>query len=1291
MPLADDNLGSTMIGERVGSYLLDEEIGRGGMGAVYRAVRVDGEFEQVVAIKLIKRGMDTDAILRRFKRERQILATLDHPNIAYFLGGGSTESGSPYFVMEYISGRPLYAYCDSERLAIRERLLIFRQICWAVQAAHEIRVVHRDLKPSNIVVSAEGRPKLLDFGIAKALEADAEMTDHEPTATQLRVMTPEYASPEQISGEETGPSSDIYSLGVILYELLTGHRPYIIHRNDDAKTKQIITAEYPLEPSDSIDRGEGLIPIDGRPSSIADILNRRRTDLTELRRALKGDLDRVVLKALRKSPAERYSTAAEFADDITHYLEGKPVNAEHYQPGRITRHRHGHDKLRLAILPFNVLSSTTGDGGDEFVGIGFSDALISRLSVVKRLVVRPTTSILPFSGSDPFDAGRKLDVDYVLDGNVRISGDRIRVSVQLLDVNGGSTRWARAFDERTGDVLVLEDSLSEQVARSLLPELTSEEQVRLERRITNKPAAYEAYLRGRYFWSRFTDSDLQKAIREYKQAIAIDPEYSLPYIGLAEFYIWSAIFGEIPAREAFPEARSAVRKAIEIDGSMAEAYAVSAFIELLYGWDWPEAEYLVTKALDINPNYGFAHECYSNLLCSQGRFDEAVDEIKRAESLDPVSPRSILMSAWTLYQARRFDEAVAAARKANEMQPDFPQGLLHLGNCLTAAGEHDEAVTVLRRSSELWGGSGLPRHLLAFARASQGNQVAVSAILSKMLETSKTKYVKPYFIAMCHVAAGDFDTAFDWFNSAIEARDEWMVWFGVDPKLDAVRDDPRYADLLHKTNNPIAHRSGRKAAEDPTTGSRIRSIAVLPFQRVTAGASGIDSNDYLPIGIADAVTMRLSNVRKFLVRPTSSVLPFAAAELDSFSAGRQLAVEFVVDGIIRHVGGKIVVTAQLLDVNERSVRWSASFTESLADVLELEDTISEQVTRSLIPQLTGEDLDQLAKQGTRSSAAYDAYLQGRYFWNQFRPDTFPKSIQAFSRAVKIDPGFAQAHAGIADFYAWASIYGLLSPGESLQKMHDSAAKALELDSDLSEAHAAMGLYYSNMQQWDRAEEFYRRSIGLNAHYPLAHEWLSSVLVARKQFDEGLRELAEAERLDPLSLRPKVLSAWTYYQAREFDLAREKGEELLKLSPTFMQSHLQLANVLCEIGDVESALHHARRAAEIEPGSPLTLHPFCFALAAAGDINELITMLEMWKQRASENYVPPFFLGMASLAAGDKDAAFEYLDAARAEFSAWTIWYCTEPKLDSIRDDPRYFALIEKMNGPSPLENRSDAE
>jgi serine/threonine protein kinase/Tfp pilus assembly protein PilF len=1270
---------ASIIGRRIGVYRLDEEIGRGGMGAVYRATRVDGEFDQTVAIKLIKRGMDTDLILKRFRRERQILAALNHPNIASFLGGGSTEDGLPYFVMEFISGRPLYEFCDENKLGIKDRLRIFREICYAVIAAHRTQIIHRDIKPSNILVRSDRKPKLLDFGIAKVLDPDLAATDYEPTATQMRVMTPEYASPEQINGESIGAASDVYSLGVILYELLTGHRPYSLRRQVPGEAARVIREEDPTNPSGSLTRDENLMSTGSGEMGLEAILESRNTSLEALRRELAGDLDKIVLKTLRKEPENRYETAADLANDITNYLEGRPVKAEFHVTMRNLPRTSSGGTTSVAVLPFKVIgSSKPGETGEEFLGIGLADALISRLSGIQRLIVRPTSSVLPFGEGNPIETGRYLGVNFVLDGNVRRAANRIRISVQLLDITNGSTRWAKAFDEDVTDVLDLEDNISAQVATSLLPQLTSEERRRLAKRGTNKPEAYTTYLRGRYFVNRFTDESLLKAVDAFNEAISIDPNYALPYVGLADFYIWSAIFGEIPSIVGFTKAQEAIRRALEIDDSFGEAYAVLAFCVFLSDWNWLDAEYFVNRAIELAPNYSFVHECLSNFLCAQGRFEEAIYEIERAEELDPVSPRAKLMTAWTYYNCRRTDDSVEKARNVSRMQDDFPQALLHLGNALISAGEYDEAISSLRASIRLWKNSGMPRYILCFALAAKGRMDEAQEILDELLSIPE---MKPYFIAMAYVAVGEIDKAFEWFEKAIEAKNEWMIWFAVEPKLDSIRGDKRYKAILRKLRNPLAEKDSGSFGTRQDTGEREKSIAVLPFKLIGIHDSSTAGEEFLSIGLADALTMRLSNIGRFLVRPTSSVLPFSTGETDPFAAGRELGVEFVLDGNIRHIGDRIRVTTQLLDISESGTRWAASFDEKYTDVLELEDIISERVTHSLLPRLTGDEEKKLSKRGTDNPAAHEAYLQGRFFWNQFTPASFPKAFEAFSRAVELDPEYALAYVGIADYYTWASIYGILPQADALPHVSELASRALELDNGLSEAHAAIGLYNSNKQNWSAAETSYRRAVELNPNYPLAHEWLSALLVGTGRFEEGTGEILLAEELDPISLRPKVLSAWTLYQTRNYSLALEKAREVVALDPDFMQGHLQMSNILTETGDHKGALIACQQAVALSGGSPMPLYLLAFALARSGEIGEAKDIAHGLAAAASSAYVSPYFVAMSMFAAGDADSGFDWLGKAQEERSAWLLWLGTEPKLDGIRKNERYWKMLEATGNP----------
>jgi TolB-like protein/Flp pilus assembly protein TadD len=611
------------------------------------------------------------------------------------------------------------------------------------------------------------------------------------------------------------------------------------------------------------------------------------------------------------------------------------------------------------------------------------------------------------------------------------------------------------------------------------------------------------------------------------------------------------------------------------------------------------------------------------------------------------------------------------------MQTNFPQGLWHLGNILIATGPHEEAVATLRHATELLPRSPMILYILAFALSENGQVDEARRIADDLAANPETK---AFFTAMAYVAARDFDKAFEYFEKAVEEKNEWLIWFGVEPKLDPIRSDPRYLNILRDSNNPVVDDTNRSEDIIFDTDERIRSIAVLPF-KVIGGSTDPSGDQFLSLGLADAVTMRLSNIGRFLVRPTSSVLSYANVDTDPFKAGRELGVKFIVDGIIRQVGDSIRVTVQLLDVEDSGTYWAASFDEKFTDVLELEDLISDRVIRSLLPKISGEEEQRIAKRGTQNAAAYEAYLQGRYFWNQFTPDALGQAIKFFKKAIELDPDYAQAYVGLADFYSWASIYGMLPTSITFAEVHDAAMKAVELDDSLAEAHAALGLYYSNSQRWVEAEREHRRGIELNPNFPLTHEWLSAILVGTGRFEEGRQEVITAELLDPLSLRPKVLTAFTISQTRDFTAALEKSNELISMDPNFWQGYLQAANVLVELGEFDRALEYARKGTELGGMSPLPAYIHSFAAAAAGEIAEARSIADQLVETSKQTYVSPFFVGMSLLGAGEVDHAFEFFRAAQAEKSAWMVWWGTEPKLDGIRSDERYWELLRESGNP----------
>jgi Tol biopolymer transport system component/serine/threonine protein kinase/tetratricopeptide (TPR) repeat protein len=804
-----------MAGARVGAYKIVREIGRGGMGAVYLAVRADSEYQKRVAIKLVKRGMDTDFILRRFRNERQILASLDHTNIARLLDGGTTETGLPYFVMEYIEGQPLYRYCDSEKLTIPERLRLFVQICHAVAYAHQNLVVHRDIKPSNIIICSDGTPKLLDFGIAKLLNPELSPDTITPTATAMRLMTPEYASPEQVRGEQATPASDIYSMGVLLYELLTAHRPYHFPSRSPHEIARVICEEEPEHPSRVVSRNEDIIPLDvssgGSEATLDFICKLRGGSLDSVRRELAGDLDNITLKALRKEPGRRYTSVERLREDIVRHLEGRPVSAPFVfpsatpKPSRLATGEAVTGEKTLAVLPFKMLNlRQTEETGENYLGIGLADALITRLSNVRRFSVRPTSSVIRYIDGqvDPFASGHELGVAYVIDGRIQRASDRIRITVQLLNVYEGTTMWAGQFDEKFTDVLSLEDAISAQVAQALVPQLTGDEREQLAKRGTDNAEAFEVYLRGRYHWNTFNEEGFAKAITCYYRAIALDPDYAAAYTGIADYYNWIGIYGVMPPAECSAAAKEAGSRALELDETLPDAHTAFGFAVHTHdlNWESPIAHY--ERALELNPHHAASYLWHGTQLVMEGDFDEGLPLVRRALELDPLTLFNQHMLAFCLYYARRYDESLSIYREVVETAPTHGLGYFGYSWTLSQLGRHDEAIDAAVKAIELSGPSPFITATLAYAYAAAGRMQEARHVLGELEELSAKRYVSPYYRAIAYCTLGDYEQAFTLLEQSFNDREAWVVWLGVQPQFDPLRPDARYDELLRRTKNP---------------------------------------------------------------------------------------------------------------------------------------------------------------------------------------------------------------------------------------------------------------------------------------------------------------------------------------------------------------------------------------------------------------------------------------------------------------------------------------------------------
>ena len=813
-----------MLGRRIGPYLLVSRIGQGGMGAVYMAARADEEFRKRVAIKLIRTGLDGKDILRRFRTERQTLAVLDHPNIVKLLDGGSNEDGFPYLVMDYVEGDPIDVYCDNRKLTINQRLELFRTVCGAVQYAHSSQVVHRDLKPSNILVTSEGVPKLLDFGIAKLLKPEMYLDPAAITHSDgVRPMTPKYASPEQIRGEPITPATDVYSLGVVLYELLTRHYPYRVGGDTPAEIQQAVCHEEAEKPSAAVVRREILVNHEATTDSLIKVVKEpREENLSNLRKRLRGDLDLIVLMALRKEPQRRYESVAQFSEDIRRNLARLPVIARadsiayrarkfaarnkgsairtalaalalvvvlavlirvavpvvwtYFWPSSITAERG-----TIAVFPIKNLSN---DPKQETLASGITEALIASLAKISGFKV--------YQGNPK--GLRQNPVETLLEGGILQSADGIRLEVRLGSASTRQQLWAESYDSQISRIFDLFGKIALDVAEADHVSVTAQERRRLVGSKPVNPEAYDAYLQGRFWFNRRTAEGFQRAIENFEIAIAKDRADARSYAGLADVYclLGSTPYNARAPRQLFPQALEWAQKAVAIDDSQAEGHASLGMVKLTYELDARGAEIEFKRALELNEGYATAHHWYAGTLLALGRIDAAQVEFARAQELDPFSPVIAWGVGWGRYFAKNNDGAIDQYQRAlDQMDPLYVPLHCSMSLAYSQKGLHQQAETKARRAVELMQAAPYTHAALGSALALGGRKQEAHAELDKLAQLARTQYVGPMMFAFVYTSLGETDAAFQWLDTACQDSADYIVNLKTDPVFSRLGSDPR--------------------------------------------------------------------------------------------------------------------------------------------------------------------------------------------------------------------------------------------------------------------------------------------------------------------------------------------------------------------------------------------------------------------------------------------------------------------------------------------------------------------
>jgi eukaryotic-like serine/threonine-protein kinase len=826
--LKDADSDGSMPGRQIGPYSTKEKLGSGGTGEVYLAH--DIRLGRRVALKLLDPGLIDDNISRtRFLREARLAAALDHPNICTIHEVGEAE-GRPFIAMQYVEGKTLRQVIAGRSLALDSLLSISLQVADALAAAHARGIIHRDIKAGNIIVTPQGQAKVLDFGLAKLLEREEAEAESHLTMTGVVMGTPASMSPEQARGARTDHRSDIFSFGGVIYEMATGRIPFEGKSRADMISALLkdrhtpaaaVNDEIPASLSAVIDRALAKEPAD-RYQSMREMISDLRQVVAEA-----GGMDQLFSSSgvprggVPLVPLRQLSLLTVFGRRIPKRLAfalltimtmaligltlviyrswtqpaGPAAQSKAEQPGP------GVPFQSIAVLPFRPLVSGSRD---EALEMGMADTLINKLGGTREIIVRPISAVRKYAdlGQDAVAAGREQRVDVVLDGSIQKSADKVRVTVRLIKVENGRLLWTESFDERFTDIFAVQDHVSEKVIALLAVSITGQEQKLLTKRYTDNAEAYDLYLKGRFHLNRLTDDGFLKSLEYFQQAIQKDPNFALAHAGAAESYCALGNFNVRRPKDVYPKSRSAALTALKLDELLGQAHTVLATVKLAYDWDWSGAEKEFQRSLEINPSDSDAHYQHGYYLAFIGKFEEAISEMRRAQELDPVSLVKITAMGQVLLLARRYDEGIAQCRKALEMDPNlgFAHWLLGLGYMYKGA--YEQAIPELQKSIPLSAGSADEPMSLGLAYALSGKTGEARKILDEVKQQSKTKYVSPGVLAALHAALGEMDQAFALLDKAYVERDSILVVIKVEPMFDALRADPRFADLVRRVGLP---------------------------------------------------------------------------------------------------------------------------------------------------------------------------------------------------------------------------------------------------------------------------------------------------------------------------------------------------------------------------------------------------------------------------------------------------------------------------------------------------------
>ncbi len=751
--------------EALGHYRILSLIGEGGMGEVYLAE--DTRLGRRVAVKILAESVRLDQeAKRRMLREARAVAALDHPNVCTIFEVGEHE-GRPFIVMQYIEGETLFHRLEHTRPTLAECVDIGAQVAAALDQAHSRGVVHRDIKSLNIMLTPQGQVKVLDFGLAKVNSASELTTDLLMSKPGVITGTAPYMSPEQLRGVPIDGRSDIFSLGVVLYEMATGRRPF-----DRDNTVSTITAVLFEEPP----------PIEGEEFA---------------------PLVPIVRRALTKDPSKRYASAALMLRALQD-IEDRPR-------ARTRRSRSGSGEVAAAAPPprpksriESVAVLPLAASELDYVVYGLSEGIVVGLSQIKKLRVIASTTVARYAGTDVDiqAAARELGVEAIVGVRARVDGEKLYVDVELISATDGSRLWGSQYMRPAREVAALAESIAADIGEQVRARGGSSSRKPVKKKRIDTEAQH-LFLKGRFQWIKRHPEALKQAMTYFQQAVEQDPSFALPYAGLADAFVMLGFMQALPPLEILPKAKAAAARAIELDPHLADPHATLGYAAGLFEWDWDAACRELEEAMRLNANYPWAPHWLGLLSCGRGQTHRGLELIERAQTLDPLSPIINIAAGIPLHIARRYEDAVRRYRRVLETETAFAPGHYYIGISLQELGQFDEAIRHYERMIEIGGRNSLYLGALAHGYGRAGRTADAERVLAQITEMSQQRYMSPYCFVMAYDALGRVDDALQALEATLEERNAWMWFLPVEPRFDRLRDDPRFVAMVERHGLPV--------------------------------------------------------------------------------------------------------------------------------------------------------------------------------------------------------------------------------------------------------------------------------------------------------------------------------------------------------------------------------------------------------------------------------------------------------------------------------------------------------